>query len=249
MNNELQKERLTKISNYTMTRILQSYNEMQLKFFFLVLNKAISGHYAKAKDGENYRNNVLGDLCFEIPTSFIKEYSSKSLCPEKVSKAHPNSMDKIFKELCTIGLEFNIDGNKEYIPVFKKTIYDSYRSSFIVVLNEYAAEYLIMIDKDYSKVDLEILKQLHGKYEIGTYFIYCRYKEFRKNSNQAMDIQTLSNIMNNTLENRVMINQIKKAAIKINKILNKNNKTNDKDYISPEPTKYNRRITGINFKF
>lgn len=246
----ISKERLTKISNYTMERMLNYYNDLQIKFFFLVLNKAISGHYARASDGENYRNIISSDdRVLEIPTSFIKEYGSSNMYPEKTNNKHPNSMSNVLRELATLNLEFIIDGNKTIMPVLKKAMYIEERASFIITINDCIAEYLILIDSDYSKVDLEVLKLLHGKYEIGMYFIYCKYNKFRKGKKQAFNINTISDMINCKIDNGVMMGKIRKAIKKLNDILNKNNNTENIDYMKIETAKYNNKITGMSIEF
>ncbi|BCZ49288.1 hypothetical protein psyc5s11_53550 [Clostridium gelidum] len=183
-------ERKTKVSNYILKNMFANYTEIQIKFFMMVINKAVSAHYAKTT--EENRDDIYNYASQEITMSldFIKKYKGK----KHMTKIEiMDTMESLHIVLRLI----NADGYLETLSAIEKITYEHDKEQFRIILTDEAMEYLILVSENYSCLDLEFLKDLRGKYEMGLYMIHCMYNELKQKS-KYYTIEELQDFLNIT---------------------------------------------------
>lgn len=171
----MENERKTKVSNYILKNMLSNYSDTQIKFFMMVINKAVSAHYAKTT--EDNRDDVYNYCSEEITISldFIKQYKGKKHLTR-------NDIIEIMESLHITLKLIDENGYLTTLSSIERITFENDKNQFRIILTEDALEYLILISENYSCLDLEFLKDLRGKYEIGLYIIYCMYNKLKQKS-------------------------------------------------------------------
>lgn len=248
------KERLTKVGNDILKNLLLTYDDFQIRFFLLILNKAISMHYAKAKDDNKFIDNTdfSGSCIQEIRTDFIRKYGAKKMdlgvCLED-NKENKKTIMGVMQDLRSVCFRFEENDNViTEIPVLSRVSYYKDRKSFIVTINSEISKYLILISENYSILDLNITKDLRGKYEFGIYFIYSMYNTLKQGYKHYTIEEIGKFIGYERKENSRtsdMIKYIEKAIVKINSKIEGTNKKK----IKLEKETIGKKIVGVKFIF
>lgn len=197
--------RETKISNEILKNLLLDNSTTQIKLFLMILNKAISKHYAVIKNNYNDEINEI-DREVNLSMEFINKYKgSKRLTTREIFE--------FMKEL-DVKIRFEEEGEKtRIVNVLSSIKYDN--SEFIIKFNNDAIQYLILIANNYSIIDLEILKNLTGKYEIGLYAMNCMYSSLKSKS-KIYTIEDFKKFIGvNVKKNNDMTRRIDKAILKL----------------------------------
>lgn len=158
-------ERNTKIENEMLKNLIIDNNTVQIKLFMTILNKAISKHYSQGE----YIEEVESEL--NLSMDFVKKYKGES-------KLTTREIMNFIKDI-NVKIRFydeEIEENR-VINVIREFQYNDY--DFIIKFDEEAIKYVVLVANNYTLIDLEILKHLKGKYEIGLYVIQAMYKKLK----------------------------------------------------------------------
>lgn len=223
--------RNTQIANELLINLLSNYNETQIRIFLATINKAVTKHYAittelNRDDIYNY-DSLEVDISLEFYRQYIKGIYKES-----------NYRDIIKGINIPITLK---DGNKERtINIIDEIIYNKETKVFTVKFDEEYFEYVIILSKsDYTVIDLEEVKLLSGKYEIGVYLCYW---QFITKGIRLFTIDTCRNFFDyDSDNNRELMRFIRNAVDKVNKKLGYK--------INVETEIKNRKTTNINLVF
>ena len=161
-------ERKTKIESELLKNLILDNNTTKIKLFMIILNKSISKYYGQPE----YSREIEREL--SLPMSFVNKYKG-------ASKLTTKEIVEFIKEI-NISIRFYDDDieKERSINVIEECAFDEY--VFNIIFNETAIEYMLMISEKYTIIDLEVLKELTGKYEIGLYAMYCMYKNLKHKS-------------------------------------------------------------------
>lgn len=206
LNNEI--ERKTKVSNEILKNLFINYDPLQIKFFLMVLNKAVSSHWAKTND--NNRDEIINydSTLIYLPLDFIKKYKGKKHLTKSEISDIMFSLHIVFK------LRDN-DGHIKTLSTVDEIIFENEKDRFLIALNENAMDYLVLISDNYSCLDLNLLKDLKGKYEIGIYIIYCMCKNLTKN--KYFTIEHLKDFFNVKGSTNDLLKYIRKSLLTLEK--------------------------------
>lgn len=168
-------ERRTKVSNYILKNLFTNYSETQIKFFMMIINKAVSAHYAKtSEDNRDDIYNYESDIII-VSLDFIRQYKGKKHM----------TISEIYDTMESLHIVLRLIDDNGYIATLsaiEEIVFEEDREQFRITLTEKAMEYLVLVSEKYSCLDLDFLKDLRGKYEIGLYIIYCMYKGLKQKS-------------------------------------------------------------------
>jgi len=165
----MQEERKTQLANEILTNMLMNYKEQQLRIFLATLNKATTKYYAiyGEQEVDNFKGEVLE---VEIPLSFYKEYGGKG-------KYTKDSWEEVVKGI-NIPIQINEGNINSTINLIKRIDFYIQEEKFLITFDENYFEFVILLrNSNYTIIDLEELKQLSGKYEIGLYLAYWQFVE------------------------------------------------------------------------
>lgn len=227
-------ERKTKVSNYMLKNLFINYTDTQIKFFMMVINKAVSSHYAKTKEyNESDLNNHESEIVY-IPLDFIKQYKGKKHM----------SIAEIDEVMTSLHITLNLideNGYKATLSAIKWVVFEDDKDRFKIILTDDALEYLILVSENYSCLDLEQLKFLRGKYEIGLYIIYCMYRGLKQKS-KNYSIEELQDFLNVPRggQTRDTLRYVNNAKVKLISMGMK---------VDFEVKKRGKKITDVMFKF
>lgn len=231
MNNEI--ERKTKVSNEILKNLFINYDALQIKFFLMILNKAVSSHWAKTT--ENNRDDIINydSTLIYLPLDFIKKYKGrKHLTKSEISNIM-FSLHIVFKL-------YDDNGHLKTLSTVNQITFENENNRFLISLNENAMDYLVLISDNYSCLDLNFLKELKSKYEIGLYIIFCMYKNLSKNKSKYFTIDELKSFFNVKGSANDLLKYVSKSISKLSiKGLN----------ITLTPIKRGRKIETIIFTF
>jgi len=168
-------KRNTKVSNEILKNLFMNYDIIQIKFFLMILNKAVSSHWAKTTDAN--RDEIINyDSTFVyLPIDFIKEYKGKKHLTKSEISDIMYSLHIVFKLK-------DKQGNIKTLSTVDEIVFEEENNRFVIILNENAMDYLVLISDNYSCLDLNFLKDLKGKYEVGLYMIFCMFKNITHKS-------------------------------------------------------------------
>ena len=197
-------KRETKISNEILKNLLLDNNTIQIKLFLMILNKAISKHYAVMKN--NYGEVDEIDREVTLSMEFINKYKGSKRLTTRELLEFMNEID--------VRIRFEEKGEKiRVVNVLSSVEFDDYE--FTIKFNKDAIKYLILIANNYSVIDLEILKNLTGKYEIGLYVMDCMYNNL-KSRTRIFAIDDFKKFIGiNVKKNNDMTRRIDKAILKL----------------------------------
>ncbi|MGL4453803.1 MAG: replication initiation protein [Sarcina sp.] len=164
----MEKEKLTKISNQIIFNLLKDYSVVEIKILTTIINRFISNY--KKMENENFADYELEDL---LELGITKEYFDSYRGRKKLSV---KEVDKILKLIASMGLSIKDDYTYTQINIISKIEYNERYESFRITFNEEAIEYLILIQENFTLVDLNVVKDLSGKYELGIYLLTTMYK-------------------------------------------------------------------------
>ncbi|GAA0115278.1 RepB family plasmid replication initiator protein [Clostridium senegalense] len=199
-------KRNTQLYNGILLNLLSSYSETQIRIFLATINKVVTKHY-KITNEENREDIYSYDsLTVEIPLEFYKE-NIKSKYGEVAYK-------EIIKGI-NIPIKIT-DGNiTRNINIIDEIIYDESTRNITVIFDEKYFEYVILLsNSNYTVIDLEEIKKLSGKYEIGIYLCYWQFvtKGIRK-----FNIESVRNFFDyNAKSDAELVRKIKIATDKVN---------------------------------
>lgn len=164
----MEKEKLTKISNQIIFNLLKDYSVVEIKILTTIINRFISNY--KKMENENFADYELEDL---LELGITKDYFDSYRGRKRLSV---KEVDKILKLIASMGLSIKDDYTYTQINIISKIEYNERYESFKITFNEEAIEYLILIQENFTLVDLNVVKDLSGKYELGIYLLTTMYK-------------------------------------------------------------------------
>lgn len=181
-------ERKTKVSNEILRNMFINYDVMQIKFFLMLINKAVSSHWAKTT--EDNRDDIIDydSTVIYLPIDFIKKYKGKKHLTKSEISEIMYSLHIVFKLK-------DKQGHIRTLSTVDEIVFEHENNRFVIDLNENAMDYLVLIADNYSCLDLNFLKDLKGKYEIGVYMIFCMFKNIT-NKNKYFTIDELKEFFN-----------------------------------------------------
>ena len=192
----LNTERLTKVNNDVLKNVFSNYNVNQIKFFLILLNKAITLHYAYDTIQEN-------TLDIDIPISFINKYKGN----KHLTK---NEIFDIFESLNILFKFENSNGDLVAFPIIDTMCFYNSENKISITLREEALDYLVLVSRNYTCLDLNFVKDLKGKYEIGLYMLISMYSGLT-NKKKFFSIEELKNFFNVFGSNNDLLKYIRKA--------------------------------------
>lgn len=164
----MENEKLTKISNQIIFNLLKDYSLVEVKILTTIINRFISNY--KKMENENFADYELEDLLeLGITKHYFDEYRGRS-------KLSTKEIERILRGISSMGLSIKDDYTYTQINIISKIEYNERYESFRITFNEEAIEYLILIQENFTLVDLNIVKDLSGKYELGIYLLTTMYK-------------------------------------------------------------------------
>ncbi|MGG5463454.1 replication initiation protein [Clostridium sp. B9] len=197
----LNTERLTKVNNDVLKNVFSNYNVNQIKFFLILLNKAITLHYASSD--ERVQENVLDCLEIDIPISFINKYKGN----KHLTK---NEIFDIFESLNILFKFENSNGDLVAFPIIDTMCFYNSENKISITLREEALDYLVLVSRNYTCLDLNFVKDLKGKYEIGLYMLISMYSGL-SNKKKFFNIEELKDFFNVFGSNNDLLKYIRKA--------------------------------------
>lgn len=206
MNLDLNTERLTKVNNDILKNIFSNYNVTQIKFFLMLLNKAITLHYASTD--ERVQEEVLDFLEINLPISFINKYKGN----KHLTK---NEIFDIFESLNILFKFENNNGDLIAFPIIDTMCFYNSENKISVTLREEALEYLVLVSKNYTCLDLNFIKDLKGKYEVGLYMLVSMYSGLN-NKRKFFSMEELKEFFDVFGSNNDLLKYIKKAQCSLN---------------------------------
>ncbi len=198
MNNERQ----TKISNQILYNLFKRYSVKDIRIFTAIINRLLSKHKAMKKNGADEKDF----LSIGISLKFFNEYKGKK---------HLSVIDilEIIENIGTFGILTYENGVYKRITVINQVEYDERYKSFKIYFNENAIEYLIMIENKFTLLDLNIIKKLKSKYELGLYILIQMYKD---TGIVIKNINGLKDYFNTGGSTNDLMKYLKVAALKLN---------------------------------
>lgn len=196
----LNTERLTKVNNDVLKNVFSNYNVNQIKFFLILLNKAITLHYADDTIQEN-------TLDIDIPISFINKYKGN----KHLTK---NEIFDIFESLNILFKFENSNGDLVAFPIIDTMCFYNSENKISITLREEALDYLVLVSRNYTCLDLNFVKDLKGKYEIGLYMLISMYSGLT-NKKKFFSIEELKDFFNVFGSNNDLLKYIRKAQISL----------------------------------
>lgn len=203
---DLNTERLTKVNNDVLKNIFSNFNVNQIKIFLILLNKAITLHYASSD--ERIQENVLDFLEIDIPISFINKYKGNKHLTKK-------EIFDIFESLNILFKFESSNGDIIAFPIIDTMYFYNSQNKISVTLREEALEYLILVSSNYTCLDLNFVKDLKGKYELGLYMLISMYKGL-SNKKKFFSIEDLKYFFNVFGSNNDLLKYIRKAQSSLN---------------------------------
>lgn len=229
-------KRNTQLANEILMELITTYRENQIRIFLATINKVLAQHYAIKRDTESEDDmdtlENYSTLEVDIPLDFYKEYGAKGEYTIKKWK-------EIIKSIM-IPIVIKENGTYKAINIIDEIEYDYNSKNFHVVFDEKYFEYVLLLeDKGYTIIDLEEIKKLDGKYEIG---IYLAMWQFIEKGKRMFTIEGCKNYFDYSgNETKELMRQLRKS------VENVNNKMGYK--INVNTVVYNKAITNINLEF
>lgn len=164
----MENEKLTKISNQIIFNLLKDYSVVEIKILTTIINRFISNYYKK--ENEAYADYDLEDLLeIGITKNYFDDYRGKKRLSIK-------EIDKILNFIASMGLSINDLDIYTRINIVSKVEFNKQFESFRITFNKEAIEYLILIQENFTLVDLNVVKDLSSKYELGIYLLTTMYR-------------------------------------------------------------------------
>lgn len=170
-------ERKTQLANEILIELLNSYKETQVKIFLATINKFLAMCYAQERDNGTLENvldtGMYHSYSVEIPLEFYKEYTT--------SKAFSKEEWKEIVKSIVLLITIKEGSVSRSINIIDEVDFDKETDKFTVVFDEKYIEYVLLLNRgNFSILDLEEVRKLKGKFELGLYFIMKQYKSTGK---------------------------------------------------------------------
>ncbi len=200
-------ERKTKISNQILFNILNDYSVVEVKLLTLLINRLVVNHYVKTKDDPE-----VFDAEDILNIAISKEYIDGLKGKKRLSS---NEIHNVLKTIASFGLSIREDNKYIRIGLIKKLSYDKTYHNFEIEFNEECIDYVLLIQNNFSLVDLCVISKLNSKYELGLYLLTSIYKD-TKVVNRPLEWykQFFGTDVSNGEFKRLMENNIKKMNSK-----------------------------------
>ena len=204
-------KRNTQLANEILMGLFNTYKENQIRVFLATINRVTTQHYAimKSKESDDIENTMetYNTLEAEISLDFYKEYSGKSKYSNK-------EIQELVKSIM-IPVFIQEENSLISINLIKQIEFDYERKNFIITFNEEYYDYILLIrDSNYTVIDIEEIKKLKGKYEIG---LYLTMWQFISKGKRIFTIDGCKRYFNSlNYDNRAFVKTLKSAAKSLN---------------------------------
>ena len=195
-------ERETKISNQILYNLFKKYSVADIRILTAIINRLLTKNKALQNENENF-DNVLK---IGISLEFFNEYKGKKRLSIK-------EILEIIDKIGSFGLTITEKKIHRRITIVNEVEYNEKFKSLRITFNESAIEYLIMIENKFTLVDLNIIKDLKSKYELGLYLLIQMYK------NTGIVIKTIDGLkeyFNTGGGTNDLLKYVREAALKLN---------------------------------
>ena len=224
----MQEERQTKLSNEIIFNLFREYNVTDIKFLMSIINRLLTRYKAleNAKVEENIDILEIG-----ISIDFLKKYKGKK-------NLTLNEMLDITKKISSFGILVIEGDDYRRINVFKEITYNERYKSIKAIFNDSVMDYIVLINDNFTLIDLNEIKDLSSKYELGLYLLV---QMFKKTGVILKSIDSLKKYFMMKCDNKILFNNLRIAALKLNDKFNYN--------IKIEYEKQGRKIDKVIIKF
>lgn len=225
----MQEERQTKFSNQILYNLFKDYSVTDIRILSAMTNRLLTKHKAITDSTDSVENESILDI--GISLRFFNKYKGKKRLSVK-------EIDEILKKISSFGVQTLEDGLHRRINLVNQTTYDEKYKSFKITFNENAMEYLILIYDKFTLLDLNIIKDLNSKYDLGLYILM---QMFKKTGYIRHNIESLKEYFNTGGSTNDLMKYLKGASLKLNDKFNYN--------IKIEYEKQGRKIDKVIIKF
>lgn len=225
----MEESRLTKFSNEILFNLFKDYTVQDIKILTAITNRLITRYKAIENNEADEENKDA--LCLGVSLDFIFQYKGERRLSVK-------EIDTILKKICSFGVRIKEGTISKMINIVKEAQYDERYKSFKIIFNENALEYLILIDKNFTLLDLNMIKSFSSKYELGLYILIKMYKGTGTCIKRIEDLKEYFNVKGSPND---LMKYIRKAIQKLNDTY--------KYKIKVEEEKVGKRINVVRIKF
>lgn len=215
INNELIPNLLYKNTPETVRIFMICLSNMQTKWETLrKLDNGLAQGYYKGKehvDADGVYYDPEDEYIVEVTVKEFKEYAFK----QKISK------EQIRKMMDTLSFSIELETEKEFIRMnlVEKIVYNVKDKVFLVHFNKENFKYMIGLASNFTIYDLPIIKQFNSKYQLG---IYLKYKQFIDTGRVMLGVNAAKQFFDTSdIENKRLIENLKNALPKVNKVIGK----------------------------
>lgn len=157
--------------------------------------------YAYLNDDEEERYTLYVKV-----SSLVSGATKSKFTIEKISEI-------LYRMLC-LGVIVEYESKKVIMPAFQKMTVDEEENDIKVQFNSEAMEYLINLKEEWINIYSKELKEISGRFMIGTYFYY---RKFRKTGYIKVKIDDIMSVLGcSKYENREFIRTLKNSIDKFN---------------------------------
>lgn len=222
-------ERQTKFSNQIIYNLFKDYKVEDIRILAIMVNRLITKYKAIENEGCIDPDSLVLEL--GISLEFVKEYKGKKNLSIK-------EITDIMKKIISFGVQVYEDRVHKSISIVNEVEYDERYKSFKISFNKNAFQYLLLIEDKFTLIDLNIVKELKSKYELGLYILIQMYKDTGLCIRRMED---LKEYFNNSGTSNDLMKYIKAAVVRLNETYHYN--------IKIEEEKTSKRINTIKIKF
>ncbi|GEM_PF-3762841 len=229
------KERNTQLANEILMELINTYEENQIRVFLATINKVLTKHYAITRDAREEDENAIENYCtleVEIPLSFYKEYGAKG--------EYSIEKWKDIVEAIMVKIRIKEEGKIKTLNLISSIEFDYETNIFYILFNQDNFEYVLLLrDRNYTVIDLEEIRKLKGKYEIG---LYLAMWQFIDKGERVFSIDGCKRYFDyKGKTNKEFMRNIRKATENINRKMNYK--------IKIDTVVKNREIINVSVKF
>lgn len=200
----MKEKRETKLSNDIVFNLFTEYNVTDIKLLLSIVNRLLSR--CKALESQDINENI-DVLEIGISMDFFRKYKGKKNLTLK-------EILEIIRKVCSFGILIKSDETYRRINIVKEIEYNNKYKSVKISFNESATEYLIFINDNFTLIDLNEIKDLSSKYELGLYLLMQMYKS---TGTILKTIPDLKQYFMMECENKILFNNLRIAALKLEK--------------------------------
>lgn len=195
-------KRETKLDNEIIFNLFKEYSVMDIKFLISIINRLLTKHKALQNENSEEKIEVLE---LGISLDFFRNYKGKKNLTLK-------EILEIIKKINSYGILIYEDNTYKRINIIKETEYNEKYKSVKIHFNDSALEYLIYVRDNFTLIDLNEIKDLNSKYEMGLYLLI---RMFRKTGVILKTIPDLKKYFAMECENKILFNNLRIAALKL----------------------------------